>query len=214
MIIMMTVSESNNKNNNKNNKHQENLMENEPAPVLSPLSGYEPELDLDSWNDEFDYTSYHNCYDYAFDNKRTSIRYRSQPGTINGERIEGHKYTCEAVDEKLREDHPEIYSIPFEKPCKPGTYKIALMVDKGTTIPILNRTFGADYHFMRQDDNGLWSHKPGANPVTRFDGDGELIYAPHDAERDTGNYNYSDMCGYYCVGTESKNNFEQFLNKQ
>lgn len=177
---------------------------------LSPLSGYEPDLDVDGWNDDFDYTQHHNCYDYAFNHKRHNIRSRSQPGTINGEKIEGHKYTCKAVDEKLRQDHPEIYKVGFEQPCKKNMYKIGLMVDPGFSIPLIGKTFNSDYHFMRQDSNQKWSHKSGAYPVTVLDGDDKLIYAPHKANRDFGFYNYEDMCGYYCVSTDSKNNFEQF----
>jgi len=62
---------------------------------------------------------------------------------------------------------------------------------------------GEDYHFYREDDDGLWSHKDGSNPVKRYDADGNLIWNPRTAARDyrkNGSYlNYKDFCGFWCV---------------
>ena len=62
---------------------------------------------------------------------------------------------------------------------------------------------GQDYHFLRQDSDGWWSHKDGGNKVKRFDADGLPIWNPETASRDyrpNGSYlNYSDFCGFYCV---------------
>jgi hypothetical protein len=50
----------------------------------------------------------------------------------------------------------------------PGHYLIALVTDH----------HGRDYHWLRQDDNGMWSHKPGLTPVTNLDASGNLISDP------------------------------------
>ena len=63
------------------------------------------------------------------------------------------------------------------------------------------------YHFYRQDDNGLWSHKDGNLPATNVDAIGNIISDPKYADRNYGpdkryNYkslNYSDFCSYYCI---------------
>lgn len=169
--------------------------------LTSPISGSEPDLNLKWWK-KFPFSTYHNCYDYAFNNIKHKRRSRSQPGVITGGSQHTGKYTCDILDKRLNKDHPDIQPTTFEKQCPAGAYKIALMVDPG--IPIFR---DSDYHFMRQDSNELWSHKPGGDYPVNTDGDGNLIYAPHEAERDLGFYNYKKMCGYYCIGEDSKDRF-------
>ena len=50
-----------------------------------------------------------------------------------------------------------------------GYYLIALV-----TAP------NVDYHWLRQDANGLWSHKPGDKAATNRDAVGRLITDPRD----------------------------------
>jgi hypothetical protein len=70
--------------------------------------------------------------------------------------------------------------------------KIALVVDKGE-----------DYHFYRQDKDGMWSHKDGSNKVKRYDALKQPIANPELASRDYrwqgSDLNYEDFCGFYCV---------------
>ena len=70
--------------------------------------------------------------------------------------------------------------------------KIALVVDPGE-----------DYHYYRQDSDGLWSHKDGSNKVKRYDAFRKNIANPKLASRDYRNQgsdlNYEDFCGFYCV---------------
>ena len=40
---------------------------------------------------------------------------------------------------------------------------------------------GFDYHWLRLDDSGTWSHKPGQTAATNLDGDGKEIYDPREA---------------------------------
>ena len=72
--------------------------------------------------------------------------------------------------------------------CPAGTYKVALVVgvtDNGEL----------DYHWYRQDSDGLWSHKPGKNEVKRVDNSGDLIVDPETADRGF----YTNFLGYYAV---------------
>ena len=67
--------------------------------------------------------------------------------------------------------------------CPVGTYKVALVVSN------------SDYHWYRQDADGLWSHKRGTTPVKRTDESGELIIDPMIADRD----DYSTFVGFFAV---------------
>ena len=57
---------------------------------------------------------------------------------------------------------------------------------------------------MRQDSNGLWSHKPGARNVTNRDASGKRIYDPALADYNykknaDGYLDYDIFCSYICV---------------
>jgi hypothetical protein len=83
----------------------------------------------------------------------------------------------------------------FTSRCPQGFRKVCCVVDK-------NR----DYHWYRQDNNGMWSHKPGTRAVTDIDAFGSKIYNPELASRnypaefdgDTG-LNYQDFCSFMCI---------------
>lgn len=100
--------------------------------------------------------------------------------------------TCKTVAGLMRSDVPDIVPTSFEARCPAGTSKIALVVHPGE-----------DYHFYRQDADGWWSHKDGANKAKRFDAEGRPIFNPQTAARDyrpRGSFlNYRDFCGFYCV---------------
>lgn len=93
---------------------------------------------------------------------------------------------------RLLGDNPSMKMTTFTARCPPHTSKIALVVDPDE-----------DYHFYRQDSNGLWSHKPGGMPVTNVDALGNLIYDPALANRNYSsegtNLNYDTFCSYMCV---------------
>jgi hypothetical protein len=71
----------------------------------------------------------------------------------------------------------------------PGYYLIALV-----TAP------GYDYHWLRQDADGMWSHKPGWSEATNRDSNGKLIFDPRQAalrvavarDQRSGTYIYAD----------------------
>lgn len=159
---------------------------------ISPKSGYELEYSPLKWNLPF-IRKVHNCYDYAFNNYDIWQSPKSQPGEFSNYEIDD--FTCPNVTKALEKDHSEIYPTELENECKKGYYKIALMVDPGK-----------DFHFMRQDSNGYWSHKPGTLSVRNIDESGELITDPANANNDSGEFNYTDFCNYYCISRNSHNN--------
>ena len=82
--------------------------------------------------------------------------------------------------------------------CPEGTYKVALVIAEGK-----------DYHWYRQNPNGLWSHKRGSTAVTMVDALGDVIYDPEEASRlyysydpssgDYTVYDYSIFVGFFAV---------------
>jgi hypothetical protein len=72
--------------------------------------------------------------------------------------------------------------------CPAHTYKIALVMDPDD-----------DYHFLRQDRGGTWSHKPGTGEATDKDFSGNIIIDPEFANLRSSAYNYSKFCNYFCV---------------
>lgn len=118
-----------------------------------------------------------------------------QPGGtkgLAGQLGEASGRTCKVVEHLMKADVPDLRRTTFKKRCPRDYSKIALVVHPGE-----------DYHFYRQDPDGWWSHKDGANPVKRFDAEGKPIWNPRTAARDyrpRGSFlNYKDFCGYWCA---------------
>lgn len=174
----------------------------------STMSGYEPRYEPDKYNGDPAVYKSHNCYSYGmnvidlnlvdFCRKNNGKDCRShfhQPGALNGDRFALNaesRRTCPIVEKLMKADVPEISNTTFYGTCPKGMSKIALVVDKGE-----------DYHFYRQDADGMWSHKDGSNKVKRFDADKQPIFNPETASRDYtqqgSDLNYEDFCGFYCV---------------
>lgn len=172
----------------------------------SPTSNSEPVYNPDRYNKDPKIQGVHNCWSYGMDvvdptqlNQcagagECEIQFHQPGGTKGKSKIltEARGRTCKTVDKLIRADVPELRRTTFRKRCKKGTSKIALVTHKGE-----------DYHFYRQDSDGMWSHKPGSKKVERIDAEGRPIWDPKTAAR---NYrqsgsilHYKDFCGYYCV---------------
>ncbi len=105
----------------------------------------------------------------------------------------------------LSEPNMALGTMPIERPilftdkAPSGWSKIALVIDPAN-----------DYHFYRQDSNGMWSHKPGGQLVTDKDAYGNAIYNPERCSRDyrkpgvkdSEQLNYSVFCAYLFVRRE------------
>jgi len=170
----------------------------------SPLSGYEPDYDPDHWNKLFKVKETHNCFAYAFNiNDPKQMRKCKdsdcdipfhQPGLVSGYPNFSSKLpkTCPNMMARLFGDNPQLKMATFEEKCPVGSSKIALIVDENE-----------DYHFLRQDSNGYWSHKPGARKVTNRDASNRLIYDPalanYNYKDNNGHLDYDIFCGYMCV---------------
>ena len=152
---------------------------------LLPVNGFEPEFTPERWVQN---RKYNNCYAYALDNHKWRES-KPQPNNVDAER-----YNCSDLKRWIQSDlvdgdgnkYPlKVWGRDIR--CPDGYHKIYLVVS------------GDDYHFYRQDSDGMWSHKPGSNGVTRLDAKGREIADPSEADHDYGEYNYKDRCGFMCV---------------
>ena len=172
---------------------------------FSPLSGYEPDYDPDHWNNFYNIKETHNCFAYAFNindpkqmkkcnDPNCDVAFH-QPGMASGySKFKSSKpKTCPNMMARILGDNPDVSMTTFNNKCPMGTSKIALIVDENE-----------DYHFLRQDSNKFWSHKPGARKVTNLDASKKLIYDPALADYNykknaNGYLNYDTFCSYMCV---------------
>lgn len=174
------------------------------CPRLSPLSGYEPDYNPDFWNKQYPIKETHNCFAYAFNiNDKKQIKKCKdencdipfhQPGMASGyPRFKSSKpKTCPNMMARMFGDNPIIEMTTFDAKCPAGSSKIALIIDENE-----------DYHFLRQDTNGFWSHKPGARKVTNVDASSKLIYDPalanYNYKSSNSHLNYDTFCSYMCA---------------
>jgi hypothetical protein len=181
---------------------------------MSPVSNYEPELDMKKWNDNKFVENSHNCFAYAIDiidpeyvkdcmkEPDCNVGF-PQPGYKAGhERFGKQEKGCGDMVSRLWGDNPRVKACEFTEKCPSGTSKIALIVDPKR-----------DYHFLRENPprkiNGIsmkwtdWSHKPGAMEVTLLDASNRPIIRPDRAlflyKKSKDPLMYTDFCGYFCV---------------
>lgn len=164
---------------------------------------YEPKR----WNTNKNITKSHNCYSYALNliykkqfglckkirNKSKKCRIITpQPGHYAGiiDEKRPRYLPCNIVVGRMLKDNPHIKPVgKFEK-LPPNYYRMALY----------SRDDATDYHYYRQDANGLWSHKNGWRKATNKDNKGRLIRDPDMSDRGR----YINLCGYFMVPISKK----------
>ena len=178
-------------------------------------SGYEVAYEPEKWNKDNgadnlvqDFT---NCYYYAINtqvNPVTGIPYnhKPQPGEYAGIDLnnlvdmgnpldEEYSTTGKNIVQYVTEQDYAAYNqahgggyifrpIGRNERCPAGSYKVVLIVGKD------------DYHWYRQNSDGFWSHKPGKEPVTNVDQQGNSIIDPQYAEWSK---DYTKFIGYFAV---------------
>ena len=170
---------------------------------MLPLSGSEPHYNPDKWNKNYFDRLNHNCYAYVLDDFIQDRPKRPQPGhrDKNINTFRKQDYTREEITRRAIYDNPSIYCSDPKASCKKGYYKGVLVIDRYN-----------NYHWLRQDSNGYWSHKPGQLEVTNIDADGKLIKDPSKAnliyDKDNKPYKliYSDIGPYFCIPSKKETN--------
>jgi hypothetical protein len=172
---------------------------------MSPISGSEPKINDTFWNKRPAVKESHNCFAYAMNTVETDLIKKCetdkgcnvgfpQPGYASGHSQFNKDVNKGCLDmvHRLWGDNPDIKATKFHLRCPYTTSKIFLIVDPKR-----------DYHFLRQDPDGYWSHKPGSMDVTRIDSSGRPILRPDRALFIYKNHKepleYTRFCGYFCV---------------
>jgi hypothetical protein len=138
---------------------------------------YEPNY----WNANSTTRSRNNCYNYS-NNKRTDTF--AQPGRAHG--VSGYAMSVAAVRSAAIADG--LVPTTSSATSSDGKTKIALVVAPGY-----------DYHWYRQDSNGMWTHKPGGTNATNLDNSGVTISNPESANRGP----YTDFGGYFFTPSDA-----------
>ena len=66
-------------------------------------------------------------------------------------------------------------------------------------ISVLSSYPERDYHFLREDRNGFWSHKLGEGAATQYDAKNQLITNPEKANLNFDKYHYNEHCQTFCI---------------
>ena len=160
-----------------------------------------PSYNPSFWNSgDTQYTN--NCYSYAWDrpenpdgSKPRRKPCKPQPGGfICDDRMQDRTTCQKVISQAIRDGMKRLKG----GECPPCMRRVFLVMGS-------NREGVVDYHWYRQDADGMWSHKPGTSSVTNLDASGNVISNPESADRDDSKrdrirgVNYSTKCGYLCV---------------
>lgn len=172
-----------------------NWSEKYQATMGSSCYRYLPSFHAENWNATESEIQYNNCYAYAFRDLNLNRHQKPQPGNIAQiAEVPSNQYTCSRVFANTKADHPGVVPWRDDSPCPCGYYKAFLVLDtKGQKT---------DFHYLRQDNTGLWSQKLGSGAATRLDAANHFITNPRTADLDYGIYNYTERCGSFCIPVE------------
>ena len=158
-----------------------------------------------------DWGAWSNCYQYALncDAKPWSPSepwVLAQPGDYSHTSITGFGTNPELIVDAVTADFEQYnyefntakYFAPIGKydVCPSGSYKVALVIGQGVNE---YNEIVHDYHWYRQDSDGLWSHKRGTTQVTRMDANYRYIIDPETAARNYTQYDYSTFVGFFAL---------------
>ncbi len=192
---------------------------------MLPLSGYELPYEPELWNLEALPIHPLNCYMYVLNvqdrpNTHDPFSAALKPGdfyngfdqslnhspvSITGYENEPNNILSAVSDDveafrTFYTSNPSDYSfgsIGKYEACEEGSYKVALVIAQGSSdYPAV------DFHWYRQDEDGLWSHKKGTYEPTRIDSNGKLIIDPETAARTYSGLSPADynlFVGYYSL---------------
>lgn len=164
-----------------------------------PLNGSELPYEPEKWNYK-PVVNYTNCYSYAINNQvypGTNTLFYMRPGEYHG--VMMSNLDVNEIVQACKRDFAK-YSNTFHhtylfgsigKYAVPpdGMYKVALLV--------ADSVYYRDFHFMRQDSDGYWSHKKGSDPARRNDLDKYSYNLITDPE--TCYLGFYEFCGFYAV---------------
>jgi hypothetical protein len=158
-------------------------------PAVTPCPGA-PKASLGRWNDatargikcqvlvpNWCQQCCNNCYNYATDQRTDTF---AQPGRASGRTLTLATTTCPTVSCYAFYDGL-LWTPANNNTCTTSGVLVALVMNPGN-----------DYHWYRKNDDGYWSHKPGATAATSLDAAGAKITDPRTCSRPL----YPQFCGF------------------
>jgi len=134
---------------------------------------YEP----DKWNLGVENCVKNNCYNYATDIMTYSF---AVPGRASG--AEFASVSCSEIIPAAEQDGLVYLGLNKPSAIEDCLHLVALVVN------------GYDFHWIRQDNSGFWSHKQGSSRASEVDNAKNKIVNPEKAE-----FGYPSFCGYFAV---------------
>jgi LysM repeat protein len=122
-----------------------------------PLSGSEHRFRLEPWRTKGRQSN--NCYAYAVHDYKTFRSSKSVPGEHSGKKWPFHTYThCKGLSKRVIADNPKkVYKTKAVTKCKPGFYKIMMVVAPSNDYGNLT----GDFHFYKQHGSASYKIQEG-----------------------------------------------------
>lgn len=143
-------------------------------------------------------------YEYSIHKKNICPYVRPQIGLHLKSYIKNKKtYNSKKLEKLFLKENPTIKKLKKGENCPYGYYKIFLYI----RIKDKNQP---DYHFIRQDNTGKWSHKDGTKLATKIKEDTpeEYINTQKKKNKKKNKKLKIEICGYYAVPIKGKKNLE------
>lgn len=131
-------------------------------------------------------TRSNNCYNYACNIRTNSY---AQPGRSAGAvftRIDAEELIRAAMADGLTVLGPITFPTPIPVPMD---------MSGGSVVSLHFSRVPGDFHWLRLDRDGRWSHKVGGTPVTTLDNTDSIILDPRNADLGT----YTEFVGFMIV---------------
>jgi hypothetical protein len=146
--------------------------------VVRDASCTTPVYNPSKWNDDPDITDNNNCYNYA--NDKITMTY-AQPGL--GSHQDRVNSGPDALILNAQADGLEFKGLTNPGSCQSGHLVVCF---------IKSRT--GDYHWLRKDSDGTWSHKMNGEIARNVDNNGNIITDPENCA-----VGYDLKVGYFCT---------------
>lgn len=135
---------------------------------------------------DYKWTVGDNCYQYACNRIGPNS---DIPGASKNQRCNMNALTCQELARAAKADG--LTDVPDDGKCPAGTHKVAYLVGAQGNSP--------DYHFMREDPEGVWSQKFKLNPPGPVGGPvdtGTVFDFPGTPRQPASRYT---VCGFLCA---------------
>ena len=146
-----------------------------------------------------EYDSITNLCSYVRPQIGLYLKKNNETKKNNAKKFNAKKFNAKKLEKLFLKENPTIKKLKKGENCPYGYYRIFLYYWRK------NKNFKQDYHFLRQDNTGKWSHKHGTNLATKIKEKTPEKYI--DKYKKKKNIKI-EICGYYAVPIKGRKNLE------